>query len=220
MNAASPPMRIFPPPWDLRWLRYTLSALTLAALSVNAINLSDMPLPAYFPWVAWELNILFGVLLMMYGGHLLIYRLQCSLLDLVVIVAFAGNILGIFLTVPGLRSLILQLMPAALGWVLLGAAEGIVYARILDCRSQFRRVLLFLVAWGQFLASPFLLLSWFLFTLKDNGYSRWFGADFLSYRYPFLVTGIAIFALAWIVHGRIRAAIRLKCKTDLRTLPR
>jgi hypothetical protein len=210
MIVGAPLAPIFAPAWDVRWLRYTLSLLTVVVLVMNTSNLLNPSGPPELPWAACGLNILFGVLLITYSGHLLIWRLQCSLLDLVVIAAFTGNILGVFLTVPGLRAIVLPLLPAAIGWVLLGSVNGMVYARILNCRSQFLRVVLFLFAWLQYLDLPFALLSAFLFSLKDNPYSRWFGEEFLSYRYTFLGMAVAIFLLNLAVHRRISTAAKAR----------
>jgi hypothetical protein len=130
---------------DLAWLRWPL---TLCALLMAANIFYFQPVAQ---WIALVANCAFGTLLCLYFGHLLLRRLQCSLLEFMVIVTLLFNLEGLLLTSRGLLSMgpLWTSGTAALaaGWVLYGAVSALISARLLRVSKSTHRLGLLVASW-------------------------------------------------------------------------
>ena len=89
---SAPPAKL-----DARWMRWGLTAsVLLSALSFLPVSAGTIYAPAAL--------LAFPVLLCLYFTAILLRRLQCSLLELCVLIALLGNVCGILITTPGFVS--------------------------------------------------------------------------------------------------------------------
>ncbi len=152
---------------DLRSLRW---AITVCAL-LTAANVFRSYEPAL--WVAAVANTAFGVLLCFYFGHILLRRLQCSLLEFMVIGAVLFNVEGLLLTSPGFMAFgwlwasWLGLVAAA--WVLAGAVNGLAASQILSVTGSAPRLGLLAAHWAGAAAPALLLTGGALCLAKPHG---------------------------------------------------
>ncbi|HYG77649.1 MAG TPA: hypothetical protein VEK08_21770 [Planctomycetota bacterium] len=187
---------------DSRFLRWTLSGATVAALAMVPFL---QQLPIILPIGAAA----FGIAATLYYGHMLFARLQCSLLELIVAICFAGNVIGLLFTVPGVSFFGWVLVPVLIAWTTAGAASGIIYARVLQCEHPFHRSALLLLAWLEDLALPLVTIGGVLLSFGQNANVRLvLGQRLMSYAWPCLVAGVVLFIVSFIVHRRIRKAAR------------
>jgi hypothetical protein len=146
--------------FDLRWARWlvTLTApLPAAHLLLQTQSLQSSHALALVAGVGTGA---FGVMLCLYFAWLLFRRLQYSLLELLVLVAFLGNLEGLLLTMPRFVSLASgtwALVPLSAAWILYGAVMTLTQARILEVEKLGPRVLLLLANWW-ILAAPALIV--------------------------------------------------------------
>lgn len=140
---------------DRRWTRWLVSLFALAAPAVF-VSLNE---PLIWAGIVGANG--FAILLCLYFGAILLRRLQCSLLELCVVIGALGNVEGILLTTPGMLRFgpaMWALAPLAAAWILGGAVKAAVQARILGEVDPLPRVALLLLNWFT-LAAPALLLA-------------------------------------------------------------
>jgi hypothetical protein len=151
--------------FDLRWLRILLTAM-VPALALNLLSTG----PVVSAFIAAG-NVAFGMLFCLYHAHILFRRLQCSVLELSVIVIVIGNALGLFLTTPGISvwdwTTVACLSCCIVGCGLAGAVTGLTTARLLQETGTFRKLFHLAMGWMGHCALAFLLagglivLAWF-----------------------------------------------------------
>jgi MFS family permease len=186
--------------FELGWLSWTGSALFLLAFTNFA------PWPPQWSVVNTVGNLALGALIAAYFGHLFLRRLQCSLLEWILLIAVLGNAEGLVLATPGLWRLPLLAFTLAAfmaGWVFYGAVLGLVQARLLGVKSVPARLGLLIAAWWS-LASPALLLCGSLLALWGQGLAGPRGA---LWGWPILALGVlgAVLGL-WLMRRSAKAA--------------
>ena len=140
---------------DRRWARWLISLFAIAALTAFA------PINEPLRWAGAIGANGFALLLCVYSGWLLLRRLQCSLLELCVVICVLGNVEGLLLTTPGILSYgwaMWALAPLSAAWILGGAVKAAAQARILGEVDPLPRVTLLLLNWLA-LASPAMLIA-------------------------------------------------------------
>jgi hypothetical protein len=172
--------------FDSGWLRWlgTLLVFPLAAnIAVTVV---------WAQWVALVANVSFASVLCLYFAHLLFRRLQCSLLELCVVIAMLGNVEGLLLTTPIARTMgIGWALPLALvlaAWILYGAVLGLVQARMVGVVSPLPRILLLLGAWLTTLA-PALILAGTILAFGHSWQPRIIPRNLVPYGIAMLVVG-------------------------------
>ena len=171
-------IRPYPPPdWDFfRWRkrralkarvlqasrRFDLrSARWLATLCVPLTAANLMPSGPATEWAAAIGGGGFAVLLCLYFAWILFRRLQCSLLELMAIVAFLGNAEGLLFSTPGVLRMTAgswALAPLLAAWVLYGAVMSLAQGRLLGLERSLPRLLLLFANWF-ILAAPAMLIA-------------------------------------------------------------
>jgi len=170
--------------FDLRWARWLLT-LSVPLTAANFLRSH----PA-LDWTAAVGTGVFAVLLCLYFGWLLFGRLQCSLLELLVLVGFLGHVEGLVLTTPRLASMSpgsWALAPLLAGWVLYGAVVTLAQARILALERPVPRLLLLAANW-LVLATPALIVAGVL--LRCGGqFEAMVSPDMAAWSTPLLAAG-------------------------------
>jgi hypothetical protein len=126
--------------FDVRWLRW---AATFTA-GVCGFSIAFF---GQFPWLLLPSIAALGIVLCLYFGHLLFFRLQCSLLELLATTTFFGLVDGLILSTPGALKLGLYFSPMVAAWVLYGTAAGLVQTRLLGPLSERKALLHIAAAW-------------------------------------------------------------------------
>jgi len=125
--------------YDWRWLR---ALITLCAfVTVGACCLRD------YHWLILPGIGAVGAMLCLYFGHLLFFRLQCSLMELMALTMVFGLIDGLVLSTPGALKMGLYLSPAVAAWILHAAVSGIVTATLCGASGIRARLLFIGAAW-------------------------------------------------------------------------
>lgn len=148
--------------FDLAWARWALTVMILGPLSGVFAAYSNLL------WLTEVVNGVFGLMLCLYFGHILVRRLQCSILEVLVLVALLGNLAGLVVTMPGMTrspELAVPLLMLMMAWGLYAAVIALAQARLLDVNGYASRGLLLLIGWLAS-ASPVLLggagVLWYL----------------------------------------------------------
>jgi hypothetical protein len=141
--------------FDLRSARW-LATLCAPLIAANFLSSS--------PAVEWTARIgggAFAILVCVYFSWILFRRLQCSLLEFIVLTAFLGNAEGIVWSTPGVLRLTpgsWALAPLIAAWVLYGAVMSLAQARLLGLEKAAPRLLLLFANWF-ILAAPAMLIA-------------------------------------------------------------
>src|SRR5579862_4333433 len=123
--------------WPLRWL------ITAMPFAVAGLFIYDNNYLTY----AWMAGCIFGGALCLYFGHILLFRLQCGLFELMAMTIVLGLFEGLMLSTPGLTRIALWLSPLVLAWILYGAVVGLSRARLLDVTGTLATVAHLFAAW-------------------------------------------------------------------------
>ena len=154
-----------------------------------------------------------GALICAYYAHLLLARLQCSLLEFLVLIAGLGSWLGMLLASPALYALgthwvvILTLLGG--GWVLHGAVLGVAQARLLGVESPAARACHILLGWITSGSRGVLLLglSLSLIRLADRrSFAEMLGQRLATWGTALFIAGIAGILLSFVVNFKTRRA--------------
>jgi hypothetical protein len=171
----------------LRWL-LCLSAILTPANLVDGVDCVRV--------AAGINNVVFGVLLCVYFGHILLRRLQCSLLEFSLLIVVLGNALGLLLTTPGVYYLgwtwITALLSVVTGWVLFGAVGGLTQARLLNATRPLSKVGFMLSGWLT-TAAPALVIGGAALWLSrwgDAQISAFVSPNMSTWGIPLLLAGI------------------------------
>ncbi|MCY3021380.1 MAG: hypothetical protein NTW87_20390 [Planctomycetota bacterium] len=188
--------------FDLRFAR----ALLTLCVPLTVPNIA--PFGPALEWTAAIGTGAFAILLCAYFAWILFRRLQCSLLELIALVAFLGNVVGIALTTPNLSGLApgaWALTPLLAGWVFYGMVLGLTQARLLGVHSPLPRLLLLAANWYG-LAAPALLLAGVL--LHFGGSVQFFVSRAMAaWGVPLILLGVAGYVVAiWLGIKTRRAA--------------
>ncbi|MGD0092585.1 MAG: hypothetical protein ABSE73_21935 [Planctomycetota bacterium] len=192
--------------FDLRWMRW-LVTLAVPLTAATLLFLHKDP--------AWEAAIgtgVFAVGLCLYFAWLLFARLQCSLLELIVLVAFLGNAEGLILATPNLAGLAPAswvLAPLVAGWVFYGMVVTLVQAKILALEKPVPRLLLLACNWFV-LAAPALcvagvFLTYARFAPQDM---KLVGRGMAAWGLPLLATGVVGLLMSFWLERKTRRAAR------------
>ena len=189
-------------PFDLRWLRWlvTLAAI-LCGLSIGYF--------LFAPWLLFPTVAALGTILCVYFGHLLLFRLQCSLLVLLSATIFYGLIDGLILSTPGALKLGLYFSPMIAAWVLYGMVCGLVQARLLGLSSDKSVLLHIAAAWLGNASLAMLSVGTAILFAASN--PRMGMSSYAIYGVPLAVIG----AVAFIVDVCYSAKMRKRAKTIL-----
>lgn len=180
--------------FDMRWLRLTASVLVIATAATLFIQ--------QLYWLCLPAVAALGVALCIYFGHLLLLRLQCSLLELLAITTTFGLIDGLVLSTPGALKLGLFLSPTIAAWILYAAVSGIVAATLSGSTGTGARLLHIFAATLSVAAFAFLGLGVAILIAAD---SEKFGMSTYSvWAWPLIVAGVIGFGL------NIRLGIKTK----------
>ncbi|MEI6235043.1 MAG: hypothetical protein WCT04_18455 [Planctomycetota bacterium] len=167
----------------LRWLA-TLSAIeTLAA----------MFLYNQATWLLLPSVAALGVFLSLYFSHLLLFRMQCSLVELFAITTTYGIFTGLVVSTPGAMKIGSYLSPMIAAWVLYSAVSGIANATLFGTTTIRARLLLMAaVLWGN-AALPLIGLGALIFAWLFNPR---FGMEiYRDYAWPLVIIGVLGLAL-------------------------
>lgn len=190
---------------DLSLLRWTLTGAALALGGCAFLGGNDT-------WIVPYACIVFGLAMTAYYGHILIWRLQCSLLDLIVSTAFLGNAVGMLLVTLGAVGAAWAAwatLPLLTGWTAMGAVHGIIYARLIGTTSPLVRASLLLFAWLQYLAPPFLIIGCTLEILGRNSVmEKSLGRQVMSYSLPLLIAGAVLLVVVVFAHWKLSRKAR------------
>ena len=171
---------------DAGWLRWliTFIAITTGVIVANFRELSWLILPAV---------AVFGVATCLYFGHLLLFRLQCGLLELLAITTAFGLIDGLLLSTPGAMRLGLYLSPVVAAWILYGAVSGLVRARLLNENGPRARMAHMVVAlFGSSALALFVLGIAIILSSRAPALSM---GDYQAWGWPLAVIGFIGFFL-------------------------
>ena len=180
--------------FDIRWLRLTITILILATAATLFIHQLN--------WLCLSGVAAIGVLLSIYFGHLLLLRLQCSLLELLAITTTFGLIDGLVLSTPGALKLGLYLSPTIAAWILYAAVSGIVTATLSGANGTAARLLHIFAA--MLSVSAFALLSLGAAILIASESEKYGMATYRICAWPLIAAGIFGFGL------NIRLGIKTK----------
>ncbi|HEY3324775.1 MAG TPA: hypothetical protein VGP72_30260 [Planctomycetota bacterium] len=197
------------PEFDQGWVRRLNTVL--AALVVLGMVAGTLPFAPAWMQARFDIIALFcGVELCVYFGRLLFQRMQCSLLEWCVIIAFLGNIEGMLLTTAGFHALgILGWAMAllVLGWVLYGTVKGLAQAAVLQIEEPGRRVWLLAANWYT-LAAPAMLLAGLGLHYGRKARMGLVGPKLESWAVPLLVAGALGLALRIVLGLKAARAAR------------
>ena len=203
---------------DLRWLRWLITICVLLS-AANISRSNDVAL-----LIAAVANTAVGVLLCLYFGHLLLRRLQCSLLELLVIVAVLVNLEGLLLTSPGFMAFGWAwsscLAAVAAGWILYGAVNSLAAARILGVTGSAQRVGLLAAHWLGAAAPALILLGALLVFAEPHGvygdsqaWRAMIAPRMAAWGAPLLAAGVA----GWLVCGWLDVKIGRAARAQLKS---
>ncbi len=145
---------------------------------------------------------LLGVALCIYFGHLLLLRLQCSLLELLAITTTFGLIDGLVLSTPGALKLGLFLSPTLAAWILYAAVSGIVTATLSGANGTGARLLHIFAA--MLSVSAFALLGLGAAILIASESEKYGMSTYRIWAWPLIAAGVIGFGL------NIRLGIKTK----------
>ena len=194
--------------FDLKLLRFPviLTALLAALLPFDFHSVVTIAATIAFP--------LFALLVCVYFGHILMARLQCSLLEFGLLIVIFGNAAGIVLTSSGVAALgwnwTLTLALVLTAWILYGAVRGMTQARLLGVSAGPLRVLLMLAGWFTTAAPPMLFLG-FALTLPayyDASFAHTIGRNLARWGIPLVAAGLLGIAIGIAIHWKVRRAAR------------
>ena len=137
------------------------SARWLATLCAPLIVANFLPLGPGLEWTARIGGGAFAILVCVYFSWILFRRLQCSLLEFIVLTAFLGNAEGIVWSTPGVMRMTpgsWALAPLIAAWVFYGAVMSLAQARLLGLEKAAPRLLLLFANWF-ILAAPAMLIA-------------------------------------------------------------
>ncbi|HYF52514.1 MAG TPA: hypothetical protein VEJ63_24110 [Planctomycetota bacterium] len=145
------------PPLDAGWSRRVLTVLALMVIGSFVAFGSNLKHVHTGALVA--LNA-FALALCAYYFWLLFRRLQCSLVELCLVIGMLGNVEGILLTTPSLMGSpgMWALLPLSAAWIVAGAVKSSAQCALLGITAPLRRAGMLLLNW-MLLASPALLLA-------------------------------------------------------------
>ena len=130
--------------FDLRW---AVMLACLLALTSAAWPIPNLTVQQIIPWAAMAA----ALLAVLYFGHILFFRIQCSLLEFLLIIAALGNLEGMLLTTPGIfsvgRDWVMVLAPLGVAWLFYGAVIGLVQAKLSGRVGTFARLFYIVAGW-------------------------------------------------------------------------
>ena len=193
--------------FDLAWARWTITALTLGLAPVV------IAVPAGVVWPEALVTAALGALICAYFGHILVRRLQCSLLEGVVLVAMLGNAAGLIVTMPGMARALHVSLPFVVlmsAWGLYAAVVALAQARLMDVNGYVARCLFLALGWLASASPVMLALAAALWFGKDYEQGMLVSERMAGWVVPLLALGVLGLA-ARLVLGRmaIRAARRI-----------
>jgi hypothetical protein len=150
-----------------------------------------------------------GVALSLYFGHLLLFRMQCSLLEWLVGSILLASMEGLLLSTPGVLTnvgFVLLLAPMLCAWILFAMIRALVTARILKFEAAALRAawivvhVLLLLAPGAFIAGLGIYLG------KDIPHLS--GSEFTPFGMPLLVAGGVGLVINFFLNGRTKREAR------------
>jgi len=182
--------------------------LPLAGFLLSAFGAAVVPnatVQAVVPWMVAASVLLIAI----YFGHILFFRLQCSLLEFCVIIAALGNLEGLLLTTPGIfsvgRDWVIVLAPLGVAWLFYGAVIGLVQAELCDRRGTFARLFHIAAGWLSTGAPALLALGAILWFGRNE--KRVITPNLAVWAIPMLVAGaLGIVLRFWIGRAASRAA--------------
>jgi hypothetical protein len=192
--------------FDRRWWRWIITGLFLSVSPM--LECPHATVKAAGKYVA----VAAGLSMCLYFAHLLFRRIQCSLLELLVMMAFLGNAVGLILTMPGVLSAgknwLMLLLPMIGAWVFYGALKGLIQAEILGATSPLKRLFFLLAGWLN-VATPALFCSGiFLHVLREERSFAGSGLD--KWSLPLVALGvIGLIVRLWLGMKTMRAAKKL-----------
>jgi hypothetical protein len=204
--------------WDLKWARWAVTGLALATLSEATL------LHEGRWWIAVTVNLLCGLFMVFYFGHLLLRRLQCSLLEWCAIIILLGNAEALLFTTPGILKSVTFAIPVSVliaAWVLYGSTLGLVQARLLGVEQAAGRLGILLAAWWS-LAGWSLLLGGALLSAWGYGETgqRLIGPWLGAWRVPLVVAGLCGLLVGWWVRSKARKAAKAMICSAIVPAPR
>lgn len=176
--------------FDLRWVIWT------AVLLAGSCGLWAAPNVTVQTVVTWTL-VTSALLMALYFGHILFFRLQCSLLEFCVIIAALGNLEGMLLTTPGIfsvgRDWVMVLAPLGVAWLFYGAVIGLVQAELSGRRSAPARLFHIVAGW----------LSTGSLAMLGLGAILWFG----RHETRLITKNLSVWGLPLLIAGAIGLAL-------------
>lgn len=174
--------------WVLRWL-----------LMVPILLLVLTPFNPLLDWKKAFFGSYFGygILLALYGGHLLLFRLQSSLLEWLLMLVFLGSVVGSIVSVPAFHLAWMPLTCLAsvfVGWVLYGAVIGIVQADLLGVDKPAGRIALLVLGWLTTAAPGMLSAAYLVFDL--GRVERWLMVSHSMAAWILPLAGLGLLGLA------------------------
>lgn len=189
---------------DRLWLRWCVTAFALGAIFYFLLD------KRYLTYMKHAYAI-FGVLLCLYFAQMLLFRLQCGLLEFLVMSIAFGLFEGLLLTTPGITEIALYLSPLVGGWILYGAVSGIVRAELMALPgepSRRARLLQMAGAWLGIAAPAMLLLGGVIRILAWKEFMLI--PELLTWSWVLLVFGLAgLVGDLWIGQRVMRLAKKL-----------
>jgi hypothetical protein len=201
-------------PLDLWWLRWLATVVPFVATALLIHNNGDM-------LYAWIPAAVFGGLLCIYFGHILLFRLQCGLFELLVMTAVLGLIEGLMLSTPGVTRIALWLSPLVLAWILYGAVVGLARARLLNATSTRASVLHMFAAWLGIAWMALAALSITMWSLSEQ--STLVSPEMKAWCWPLFILAVIGLALdIWLgvkTSRRARAVLKSGLDSELNSAP-
>lgn len=186
-DAAPPaPRKAREKPLDIGWLRWVATAIPFAAVGVFVYNHDYL----VYAWIA---AAAFGTVLCFYFGHILLFRLQCGLFELLAMTAVLGLFEGLMLSTPGVTRIALWLSPLVLAWILYGAVIGLSRARLLEASSTLACMLHMMAAWLGIAWMALAGLAIGIWSMSEH--SNMVSPEMRSWCWPLLILGAAGLAL-------------------------
>lgn len=149
-------------------LRKALVLATLLPITVCASLIPNTTVQEVVPWL-----VTIGALTMAaYFGHILLFRLQCSLLEFCLIIAALGNLEGLLLTTPGIfsvgREWVMVLAPLGVAWLFYGAVIGLMQAELSGRRGTLSRLFHIVSGWLNTGALAMLSVGVFICSYRER----------------------------------------------------
>ncbi len=194
--------------FDLKLLRFPvmITALLSALLPFDfhpAVNIAAI---VAFP--------ILGLLVCLYFGHILMRRLQCSLLEFGVLIVVFGNAAGLVLTSSGTIALswnwLLTICLVLTAWIVYGAVRGMSQARLLGVGVGPGRIVMMLLGWLTTAAPAFLILGLFLLLpdYLDRSFARVIGGGLTRWGLPVVIAGLFGVGAGIVLHLKTKRAAR------------